>query len=388
MAENTLQTILNQQFEQYASSHTLRPHTYSAANRFMACRTAKLGGHIQACPNGHVQKVWYNSCRHRSCPQCNGLATERWLEKQKDRLLDTPHHHLVFTIPHEFNVIWQLNTTEVMSLMFKTIRDLLMELLGDFKYLGATPGFICAFHSWGRDQSIHPHVHCLITDGGLTTEGNWVTPKKSHFLPARVLMIKFRGRFIDYLQKSVVKEELKMPRDLQGQRFNNLCNKLGVVKKWNVHIQERYEHGQGVVTYLARYVKGGPFNLSQLKTDADQNILFRYIGHRQNSGGGSKQISYLKFKSDEFIRRLLVHIPDKGVRVVRSYGLYAAAKTDALDSARETCGQLPVDREIKPISAEQYLQRLGLDKKYLFCSECCKPLIITSKFEGIRGPPS
>ncbi len=114
--KTTVQKIFRQSFEDYTKHKKLPPHYYKAANDFIGCRTAAMGGHIQACPDGHVENIWYNSCRHRNCSQCNKIQIERWLDTQKRKLLDTRHRHLVFTVPHELNELWFIRRTLRLSL--------------------------------------------------------------------------------------------------------------------------------------------------------------------------------------------------------------------------------------------------------------------------------
>ena len=173
MALVTLQTIFQDAFPAYEQRHALPAHVRRAAHALMQCRTAALGGHIQACPDGHVARVWYNSCRHRSCPQCAYLQTERWLALQRARLLACDHYHVIFTLPHELNPLWLANVPVMTTLLFQAVRDTLSTLLADPKYLGAQPGILAALHTWSQTLVLHPHVHCLVTGGGLTADGSW-----------------------------------------------------------------------------------------------------------------------------------------------------------------------------------------------------------------------
>src|SRR3972149_4862172 len=127
----TLQAIFRDRFDAFARARRVPPHQRKAAHAIIACRTAMLGGHVQRCPNGHVERIWYNSCRHRSCPQCNALARERWLAEMRCRLIACAHHHVIFTIPHELNVLWMLNTPALMQALFAAVRATLGELLED-----------------------------------------------------------------------------------------------------------------------------------------------------------------------------------------------------------------------------------------------------------------
>jgi hypothetical protein len=226
----------------------------------MQCRTAALGGHVQACPDGHVSRVWYNSCRHRSCPQCAYLQTERWLARQRARLLACDHYHVIFTLPHDLTPLWLANVQVMTTLLFQTVRDTLCTLLADPQYLGAQPGILAALHTWSQTLVLHPHVHCLVTGGGLTPDGQWQAVRQGLLLPARVVMAVFRGKMLDAIRQAYAREALVLPEGLRPQPFVNLLNRLGHPTKtrWNVRIMERYRHGAGVVTYLARYVRGGP----------------------------------------------------------------------------------------------------------------------------------
>ena len=140
MALVTLQTIFQDAFPAYEQRHALPAHVRRAAHALMQCRTAALGGHIQACPDGHVARVWYNSCRHRSCPQGASLQTERWLARQRARLLAGDHYHVIFTLPHALTPLWLAHVPVMTTLLFQAVRDTLVTLLADPQYLGAQPG--------------------------------------------------------------------------------------------------------------------------------------------------------------------------------------------------------------------------------------------------------
>jgi len=250
--ECTLRAIFQEHFEQYTFRHRVPAYVHRAAYWIARCRTAELGGHLRRCPAGHTERAFYNSCHQRICPQCQGLATERWLERQHARLLGCAHHHLIFTIPHELNALWCWNRGPLAKLLFGAVRETLMDLLGDPRYLGAQPAFLAALHTWGRSLSLHPHVHVLAADGGFTAEGAWIAPRRSHFLPARVLMLLFRGKLLAALREAIERRGLRIPTDTSPERLRSLLNRLGR-KKWNVHIRARYAHGAGVAAYLARY---------------------------------------------------------------------------------------------------------------------------------------
>jgi len=258
MGTVTLQMIFQDAFPTYEQGHLLPPHVRKAARALMQCRTAALGGHVQACPDGHMSRIWYNSCRHRSCPQCAYLQAERWLALQRARLLACDHYHVIFTLPHELNPLWLANVPVMTTLLFQAVRDTLGTLLADPKYLGAQPGSIAALHTWSQTLVLHPHLHCLVTGGGLTSTGQWVTVRHGFLLPARVVMAVFRGKMLDAIRQAWARGEVVLPEELRPPQFVTLLTRLGHPRKtpWNVWSMERYRHGAGVVTYLARYLCG------------------------------------------------------------------------------------------------------------------------------------
>ena len=203
----------------------------------MECRTSALGGHVQACPDGHYHRQWYNSCRNRVCPQCNWLQIEQWLQRQSDRLLKCGHYHMIFTIPHELNILFQWNKKAVTHILFRAVRDTLFEFFLDEKHIGGKPGIIATLHTWSQTLIDHPHIHCLVTEGGLK-DGQWVMKRQGYLLPVRAVMPVFRGKMLSSVDKAVEKGEITLPDALSLQRWKNLRNKLGRVK-WNVNIRER-----------------------------------------------------------------------------------------------------------------------------------------------------
>jgi len=339
----TLQSILQQGYHVYERHHPLPGYVRRAVQAILACRTALLGGHVQACPEGHLERIWYNSCRHRMCPQCGGLQVTRWLLHQKARLLACDHYHVIFTIPSELRDLWLGNVAVMTNLLFAGVRDTLLELLSDEPYLGATPGIIATLHTWSQTLILHPHIHALVTGGGLTNTGRWVPVRNGFLLPSRVVMALFRGKLLAAIRRAFSQGRLHLPAGMRPQPCANLLNKLGR-QKWNVYIRERYPHGQGVLTYLARYLRGGPFANQRLVSCAAGEVTFRY---RVNGEGADRPRSGLMtVPVEEFIRRYLLHVPIPGSRVVRAYGLYAPTKGEALAVCREQVGQGPVSTPV------------------------------------------
>lgn len=383
--ERTLRGIFQTHFEAYAKRHGLPAYVHRAAYWIAHCRTADLGGHVRRCPEGHVEHAFYNSCHQRGCPQCQALATEQWLERQRARLIACAHHHLIFTIPHELNALWCWNRAAMANLLFGAAREVLVELLEDERYLGATPAFISALHTWGRSLSLHPHLHVLIADGGLRHDGTWATPRRSHFLPARVVMLLFRGKLLDALKHALDRRELRLPPDSSRERIGSLLNRLGRIK-WNVHIRARYAHGAGVAAYLARYLKGGPLKNTQLLETDEEHIAFRYRPHRDEDDAGDDTL-VMRLTPEAFLQRYLAHIPVPRLQTVRGYGLYGQRAGPALDRARAAIGQAPVQAP-QPLSAPQFLSRFEHSADTGRCPHCGALLVFTSIIRHGTGPPS
>ncbi len=237
------------------------------------------------------------------------------MERQKARLVACDHFHAILTVAHELHRFWWLNTRLMVEVLFRSARDTLFELLGDEGYLGALPGVMISFHSWGRSLALHLHVHCLVTGGGLSSAGQWVAVKNGYLLPGKVVRDLFRGKFVAGMRKALRRGKLVLPEGMRAQQVENLLNKLGR-KKWNVCVRERYSHGRGVVTYLARYLKGGPISNQRVLCADEAGVRFRYRDHRD---GKAKEMT---LGVEEFIQRVLWHVPEKGMQVVRHYGLY------------------------------------------------------------------
>ena len=377
----TLQDILRTHLEATLANQHLSAPQIIAARALSVCRSAVLGGHVQRCPNGHEQRIWYNSCRHRACPQCNGLSRERWLSRIQARLIDCAHHHLIFTIDHQLNVLWRLNTALMMNALFATVRDTLGELLGDPRYLGAQPGMVLALHTWGRSLSLHPHIHALVSDGGWDGE-RWVAPRRSHFLPARVVMTLFRGKFLAELARLHRGGQLRLPDQCSPERFGSLLNRLGR-KKWNVHLQTRYSHGQGVSRYLARYVKGGALSNRQIMRVSTHEVSFGYSAHGED---GATKRTVMTLRPQQFIARVLMHAPEPNRHTVRYLGLYAHGCTEALNQARAAHGQAKSE-EPAPVTWQSFLERLRCPTRPDRCTQCGATLVRGAKIIARSGAP-
>lgn len=340
MASRILQHLLDAHYPAFAQTHPLPDHVREAVHALRSCRTAALGGHVQACPEGHIERVWYNSGRHRFCPQCTHLQIAQWLERQRARLLACDHYHVIFTLPSELNALWLANVREVATGLFPAAWATLSELLSDPKYLGATPGILAALHTWGQTLVLHPHLHCLVTGGGLTAD-TWKAVRNGYLLPARVVMPVFRGKLLAAMPHALDAGQLTLPVGVTGAQLQMLLHRLGRTK-WHVQIMQRYAQGQGVATYLARYLRGGPLKPSRIVAGEEQTVTFRYADNQDLDAQGRGARKLLSLSAADFLQRWFLHVPPPGFAVVRSYGLYAPGKRATLAQCRQALGQAPL----------------------------------------------
>ena len=361
MEKYTLQGLLKQHLPGILSRLNFPLHQYKALKHLESCRTEALGGHAQYCENGHLNGVWYNSCKHRSCPQCRGMATEEWLVNTQRVLLDCPHHHVIFTFPSELNDLWRYNRGIMTDILFKATHQTLQGFAKDPKYLGAVPGMLTVLHTWGRSLPLHPHTHVLISHGGLNKNGEWVEPKKKILFPQKPVMMVFRGKLLAMVKKALKDEDWVFPPNDQEQQVVNLLNKLGR-KQWMVHFCDRYEHADGVAKYLSRYVKSGPLKNSQIREVTKTHVSFRYKSHE------TKRVETLKLSIEDFVTRWVQHVPLAGKRSVRYLGLYNSAARERLNAARVALGQQPVSEKAL-LRWKDFLEEKGSMPECKFCGK-------------------
>lgn len=377
----SIQRIYRDHFDSYCAQHKVPLQVLKAGSAIKSCRTAELGGHVQACPDGHVWRVWYNSCKHRACPMCAFIQIKRWVDKQMAKLLDCDYYHTIFTVPDETTILWKYNRQLFTTLLFQAAWHSLKELLADPKYLGALPGAIASFHSWGQTLWTHPHAHFLVTGGGMRPDGKWLSLKGNILLPSRVLSAKFRGKFIAYLRKALNKDQLLLPPEMTRQKCINLFNRLGR-KKWHVMIMPPYEHGRGVIRYLGRYVKGGPVSDRRILKYDGNTVILKYKNNRSTSPSKSER---LNLSAQDFIARTAEHVPPPGIHTVRAYGLFAHSMRKLLNRARAVLGQLPV-QSTQTLSWQQACSTAG-DWHPERCPVCGKILIQLEIFKPGHSPP-
>jgi Putative transposase/Transposase zinc-binding domain len=299
----------------------LHPRQSRAAWCISNCYGPALGAHVLTCPQGHFEEIQYHACRHRSCPRCAQHGVHDWAEAQLAQLLPCAHFHVIFTLPHDLLKLWEFNRDRLTQLLFDCVRRTLLELMHNPRHLGAMPGLLMSLHTWGRTLSHHPHVHCLLSAGGLDEQQQWRACKPGFLLPLPPLRALFRGKFLGGLGRMLTERALTLPPNLHESHWRQLIRQL-YRKHWNIEIRPPYSHGRGVALYLARYVKGGPLPKDRPLELRDGTVRFSYTDHRDG------QTKSLCLSALEFIERVLWHAPPRGQHTVRRAGLYTAAQRE------------------------------------------------------------
>jgi hypothetical protein len=323
-----------------------------------------------------MARIQYHSCRHRSCAQCSRLPRAQWAEQQAARLLACDHYHVVFTLPHELLALWECNRAAMARALFAAAGATLMALLKDPRFLGATPGLVMALHTWGRTLNHHPHVHCLVSGGGLAPRGEWKAVNNGYLLPVRVVKVLFRGKLLAAIEAARGEGRLQLPVSMSALDWARALKTL-YKKNWNVCIRERYAHGQGVMRYLSGYVKGGPIGDARLRAATDTAVVFGYQDHHD---GKHKT---MRLSTDDFLARILWHVPPAHQHTIRHYGLYSTQGAAKREQARAALGQATPPR---PDAAWQAaLARLGRHER-IHCTHCGQRLVRGACFAPVRPP--
>jgi hypothetical protein len=378
----TLQGILLASFATFAHVHKLPQRVWRAAQAVMRCRTAALGGHVRRCPQGHVTEIWYNSCRHRACPRCCAQRIRQWLDGWQQQILSTDHFHVIFTLPSDLHELWRWNRQRMTELLFRCVRETLLTLLSDPKWLGAQPGVLAALHTWGRTLSLQPHVHCLVSGGGLTPEGERRAVHVGYLFPVAVVRKLFCGKVLGATEALWSTGQLRLPPHLDDDGVRRVLGEAAR-QKWNIRIAERYRHGQGVAKYLARYVRGGPIKDHRFVAFDGQRVTFRYGNHRELDERGKPCQAELTLRVEEFLRRWSEHVPLPGVHTVRTWGLYASTQRRRLEQCREQLPEPDPTRETRS-RAENVPHR---DHPWEQCPVCRQGMIVIQVLPRAGAPP-
>jgi hypothetical protein len=305
------------------------------------CRTAALGGHLDACPGCGHQAISYNSCRNRHCPKCQTQARQRWLAAREREVLPTAYFHVVFSVPHELNVLALENPRCFYDLLFATASATLLEVAVNPKRLGAEIGVIAILHTWGQNLLLHPHIHCVVPTGGFAPgRSHWVSAKNDFFLPIPVLRKVFRGKFVAGLKR--LRQRGKLCRSgparifADAKEWAKLLRRLHL-RRWVVYAKAPFGGPMQLLRYLGRYTHRVAISNHRLVAFDGERVGFQW---KDYAHGSAQKIMTLA--ATEFLRRFFLHVLPKGFVRIRHFGFLANRfRTQALADCRRLLAASP-----------------------------------------------
>jgi Putative transposase/Transposase zinc-binding domain len=373
----------------YRRRHPLSPQQAAVLRHLSQCRTAALGGHVDACAACGYQRIAYNSCRDRHCPKCQGQQRAAWLETRLERLLPVAYFHVVFTLPDVLNPLLLRNQAVLYALLFQAASQTLLQLAADPKWLGAQLGVTAILHTWGQNLLFHPHLHCVVTGGGLTADGqHWRATRQDFLMPVRVLGRLFRGKFLAGLRTLYDAGQLRLDGSVaalaDSTDFRRWLTPL-YRQDWVVYAKPPFGGAEQVFRYLGRYSHRVAISNSRLVSLVDGRVTFQWKDYADDG-----RIKEMCLTADEFIRRFLLHVlPPRFVRI-RHYGLLAGRNVPTkLARCRELLGEAPTAAAARETRLRTWLERVlewtGQDPR--ICPHCQGPLTRQPLTEASGGVP-
>lgn len=352
-----------------------------AVHDIVTCRTAERGGHLYVCDTCQAEVPLYNSCRNRSCPQCQSLDQARWVEAQAAHLLPVPYFHLVFTIPAELHPWFRHRPRLTYRLLMQCAAQTLLAVCR--RRLGCTPGIVAVLHTWTQQLLLHPHVHCIVTGGGISLDGKrWISTRPRFFLPVRVLSKVFRGKLLQGLEAALLAGDLDVDV-LAGREVLRQAS----AQAWVVYSKAPMAGPEQVLAYLGRYTNRTAIGNERIVAFADGQVTFRY---RDRQHGNRRRC--LTLSASEFVRRFLLHVlPRRFVRIRHSGILANGIRSARLVRARRLL-DVPAGPEPQAEKAESWqdLYRRLTGRDPTRCPRCAKgKLVLVAEFAPVtsaRGP--
>jgi hypothetical protein len=346
-----------------APAHCQNPVSLHIFNKLHHCHTADLGMHCYRCndPDCHQLHHQYHSCGNRHCPNCGGLKKEQWVEDLAAQLFPTSYYHVVFTLPHTFNSLVMGNRKLLFNLLFEAATATLLQFAHDPQYLGATCGITTILHTWGQNLSFHPHLHCIVSGGGVK-DGQWVAAKRKNdkfLFPVTAMKKVYKAIFLDRLRKLLAKGLLQtvgtdVDSDIQQAGF----------KQWHVYAKKPFGSVATVVEYLGRYTHKVAITKHRITAITEDTITFNYKDYADGNQQKTMQLTI-----GEFLRRFEQHFLPKHYVKIRHYGfLQNHGKTLRLNAVRATMALRPMPPKVTIPVAVRMLEKFGKD--IALCPTC------------------
>ena len=315
MSKYTIQDVFKKYGDEYIKNHNLSKEQWKIFNAIRYCKTKELGYHICTCTECGEEYFGFNSCRNRHCPMCQSYAREKWIQKEASYLLDIRYFHIITTVPHELNEIFLFNQKICYNILFKATSESILELANDPKWLGAKVGITSILHTWGQTMEFHPHIHSIVTGGGLKNN-QWISCKNDYLFKVQVLGSLFKKKFLTYLKHNF--NDLKLNYDINNiKSFNKFLEPL-YNKTWITYIEPPKGKTENVVEYVGRYSFRVAISNQRIKNIENDNdkVTFEYIDYKDN-----KKIKEMTITGIEFIRRFLLHVLPDNFTKIKHYGL-------------------------------------------------------------------
>lgn len=338
-----------------------------AVRAITSCRTAALGGHVQACDTCGHSEIRYNSCRDRHCPKCQSLDKARWVEARKKDVLPVEYHHVVFTIPEELHCIFLSNARLSYTLLFSAVAQTLSEVAANPKNLGAKIGFTAVLHTWTQTLLYHPHIHAIVPGGGPSPTGDrWVSAVPGFFLPVKILSIVFRGKLLSAFEEAFRSGKLRAPRESDVPAVLMAAAR----KDWVVYSKPPVAGADQVIDYLARYTHRIALSNERLVSMKDDQVTFRW---KDRAHGNQEKVMTLG--AVDFLKRFLLHVLPRALVRIRHYGFLAnAIRRREIRRCRELLAlpsPTPMDVASRSETWQETLLRLT-GRDVTRCSQCKK----------------
>ncbi len=332
--------IFRRHGEAYRKRHVLSLVQRKALEAIARCRTAALGGHLDVCGQCGLERPSYNSCRNRHCPKCQALSQAQWLERRRERILPTDYFHVVFTLPSALRALCRRHPRQLYDLLFEAASQSLLQMA--HRRLGVELGVTAVLHTWTRQLTLHPHLHCVVTGGGLELgSGQWRSVGGRFLLPVRPLGQLFRGKFLDGLRRLHDRGLLDGPPSAHSRRALQQLVQPLYRTDWVVYAKRPFRGAEQVYQYLGRYThRVGLSNQRLLEVD-DHRVRFR------TRGTGTATVT-----PEQFIGRMLLHVLPLRFVKIRHFGLLAPAHVSTrLVAARAALAAQEIARAAVPSAA-------------------------------------
>ena len=358
-----IQKILNIGLERYEKEHKIIAYKKKVIEAIKNCKTANIGAHKYVCDECGHEEIAYNSCRNRHCPNCQTGKKLKWIEARKEEVLNIKYYHIVFTIPSELYGIAIQNQEKIYKIMFKASAETLQELAKDEKYLGGEIGFFSILHTWGQNLMYHPHVHLVVTGGGLSEIGKWVEKEEDFFIPVKVMSRVFRGKFLNYMKREKIDFYGKQKYLENPAIYNELIQSL-YNKEWITYCKEPFKNAECVIQYLGRYTHRVAISNERIIKVEGEEVTFKWRDYKDN------KMKEMTVNIQEFIRRFLLHILPPHFMKIRYYGILGNRnkKKKLLKCKILTRTKIYIKKQLPTL--ELLKQTLGKD--FNLCPQCQK----------------